>query len=148
MPRRKDRLPVVFDTNVIVGYLLRRRLKSATSRIFDLWYKQHHLDLIVSDEVIAEYHELLEHFGADKPRAQQLRNLLQRTTIVTRVNLGTRHAVSRDPDDDVFLATAAAGQAQFLITNDHDLLDIPPAQKRRFKFEIVTPGAFLRRWEQ
>ncbi len=58
MPRRKDRLPVVFDTNVIVGYLLRRRLKSATSRIFDLWYKQHHLDLIVSDEVIAEYHEL------------------------------------------------------------------------------------------
>ncbi len=67
---------------------------------------------------------------------------------MTRVNLGTRHAVSRDPDDDVFLATAAAGQAQFLITNDHDLLDIPPAQKRRFKFEIVTPGAFLRRWEQ
>jgi putative PIN family toxin of toxin-antitoxin system len=147
VPRRKDRLPVVFDTNVIVGYLLRRRLKSATSRIFDFWYKQHQLQLIVSDEAIAEYYELLEYFGVDTPRAKQLRDLLQRTTIVTHVNLGARHAISRDPDDDVFLATAAAGQAQFLITNDHDLLDIPAAQKKRFRFEIVTPGAFLARWE-
>jgi putative PIN family toxin of toxin-antitoxin system len=148
MPRRKDRLPVVFDTNVIVGYPLRRRLKSATTRIFDLWYKQHQLQLITSDEAVAEYHELLEHFGAATPRAEQLRDLLQRTTIVTHVNLGARHAVSRDPDDDVFLATAAAGEAKFLITNDHDLLNISAAQKKRFRFEIVTPGAFLQRWEQ
>jgi predicted nucleic acid-binding protein len=33
---------------------------------------------------------------------------------------------------------------KFLITNDHDLLDIPAEQKRKFKFEILTPAAFLR----
>jgi putative PIN family toxin of toxin-antitoxin system len=91
---------------------------------------------------------VLERLGADERRVKHLYDLLQRTSIVTYVNLGARYVVSRDPDDDVLLATAAAGQAQFLITNDHDLLDIPLAQKRRFRFEIVTPDAFLTRWEQ
>ena len=148
MPPRKERCRVVLDTNVVVSYILLRRSRSAASRIFTLWYKQHHLQLIISDEVIAEYYEVLECVGADERRVEQLYNLLQRASIVTRVNLGARHAISRDPDDDVLLATAAAGQAHFLITNDHDLLDIPLAQKRRFRFEILTPGAFLARWEQ
>jgi putative PIN family toxin of toxin-antitoxin system len=138
----------VFDTNVVVSYILRRRLRSAASRIFDLWYKQRHLQLIVSDEVVAEYYEVLERLNADERRVEHLYDLLQRAGIVTHINLGARYAISRDPDDDVMLATAAAGQARFLITNDYDLLDIPLAQKRRFRFEIVTPGEFLSRWEQ
>lgn len=147
MPRRKDHLPVVLDTNVIVSYVLRRRLRSAASTIFVLWYKRHELQLIVSDEVIAEYSEVLERVGADERRVEHLHKLLRHTSLVTHINLGARFTVSRDPDDDMFLATAVAGQAKFLITNDHDLLDIPTVQKKRFKFEIVSPAAFLTRWE-
>jgi putative PIN family toxin of toxin-antitoxin system len=138
----------VLDTNVVVSYILRRRLRSAASRIFDLWYKQRHLQLIVSDEVVAEYYEVLELLNADERRVEHLYDLLQRAGIVMHINLSARHAISRDPDDDALLATAAAGQARFLITNDHDLLDIPLGQKRRFRFEIVTPGEFLSRWKQ
>lgn len=143
MPRRKDRLPVVLDTNVVVSFILSQRPLSAAIQIFALWYKQHKLQLIISDEVVAEYFEVLERIGADERRVKHLDDLLRRASIVTHINLGARYAVSRDPDDDVMLATAAAGAAQYLITNDHDLLDIPVAQKKKFRFEIVTPGAFL-----
>jgi predicted nucleic acid-binding protein len=94
--------------------ILRRRLQSAASRIFALWYKQRHLQLIVSDEVVAEYYEVLERLNVDERRVEHLYDLLQRAGIVTYVSLGARHAISRDPDDDVLLATAAAGQANFL----------------------------------
>ncbi|HQR35954.1 MAG TPA: putative toxin-antitoxin system toxin component, PIN family [Blastocatellia bacterium] len=147
MPRRKDRLPVVLDTNVIISYYLGKKPQSANAQIFRLWRYERKLQLIVSREVTDEYYELLERIGIAEHRVARFRQQLQEADIVTRINLGARHAISRDPDDDMLLATATAGQAQFLITNDHDLLDISTAQKKRFKFEIVTPAAFLMRWE-
>ncbi len=147
MPRRKDRLPVVLDTNVIANYFLSRQPLSASAKIFALWFRQRKLQLIVSDELVAEYLEVLTRLPIAEKRVDQFRERLQIRKTVTHINLGARQTISRDPDDDVFLATAAAGQAQFLITNDHDLLDISATQKKRFKFEIVTPAAFLTRWE-
>ncbi|MEK7831892.1 MAG: putative toxin-antitoxin system toxin component, PIN family [Acidobacteriota bacterium] len=149
MPARKARFPVVLDTNVIVSYYLGKKPYSASVRIFRLWRYERKLQLIVSDEVTDEYFEILGRVGIAERRIAHFQQQLREAGIVTHVNLGARHAISRDPDDDVLLATALAGQARFLITNDHDLLlDIPPDQKRRFGFEIVTPGEFLRRWEQ
>ena len=148
MPRRKDRLPVVLDTNVVANFFLGRRPQSASAKIFTLWFKQRKLHLIVSAEVVDEYLEILAKLPISENKVENFRARLRARETVTHIKLGARHAISRDPDDDVFLATAAAGQAQFLITNDQDLLDIPAAQKKRFRFEIVTPAAFLARWEQ
>lgn len=147
MPRRKNRLPVVLDTNVVASFFLSRRTLSASAKIFALWFRQRKLQLIVCDELVAEYLEVLGRLLIPERRVALFRERLRIRQTVTHVNLGARHAISRDPDDDVLLATAAAGQAQFLITNEHDLLDIPLTQKRRFRFEIMTPGAFLTRWE-
>lgn len=147
MPRRKDRLPVVLDTNVIANYFLSRRTLSASARIFALWFRQRKLQLIVCDELVAEYLEILSRLRVPDQKIEQFRERLRIRQTVTHINLGARHAISRDPDDDVLLATAAAGHAQFLVTSDHDLLDIPFAQKKRFRFDIVTPAAFLSRWE-
>jgi len=41
------------------------------------------------------------------------------------------------------LATAAAGRAAYLITNDRDLLELPASLRRTLKFRIVTPRQFL-----
>jgi predicted nucleic acid-binding protein len=46
------------------------------------------------------------------------------------------------------LATAAAGRAAYLVTNDHDLLDIPAAEQRKFKFAILTPAQFIEELEE
>lgn len=142
MPPRKKRIPIVLDTNVVVGYYLGRNPHSARARVFQLWRYERKLQLIISDEVATEYFEVLERLGAAEKRVERFRDALQQRQTVTHVNLGGRYTISRDPDDDVLLATAAAGAAQFLVTNDYDLLDISPDQKRKFRFEIVTPGAF------
>ena len=146
MARRKDRLPVVLDTNVIVGALLSATRQSANQRIFRMWL-QRKLQLIISKEIEDEYLELIDRLRISRTGAAAFRERLLRRDIITRVNLGPRFTESRDPDDNLFLATAAAGKADFLVTQDYDLLDIAVEQKRRFKFKIVTPIAFLNRNE-
>jgi predicted nucleic acid-binding protein len=49
-------------------------------------------------------------------------------------------AVSRDPKDDVFLATAKAGHATYLVTEDNDLLVLGSYEGTR----IVDAATFLR----
>lgn len=128
MPPRKERIPVVLDTNVVVSFFLSRNLLSASARIFKLWFKQRKLQLIVSGEIIVEYVEVLLRLGVAEKRVKLFNEVLQKRATVTRVNLGARPSLSRDPDDNIFLATAMAGSAGFLVTNDKDLLDIPASQ--------------------
>jgi predicted nucleic acid-binding protein len=40
-------------------------------------------------------------------------------------------AISRDPKDDIFLATALEAQAQYLVTEDNDLLVLHPYETIR-----------------
>jgi predicted nucleic acid-binding protein len=64
------------------------------------------------------------------------------------VSLGRRFKLSRDPKDNIFLEVAAVGKADFLITNDRDLLEISGADRRKLKFKIVTPAQFIEEWER
>lgn len=66
---------------------------------------------------------------------------------LTLVNLARRDEASRDPDDNVFLSTARAGKARFLITNDRDVLDLPASVRRALAYSIVTPPEFLAKFE-
>ena len=59
----------------------------------------------------------------------------------------TKPRMSRDPDDNKFIAAAAAAKAIYLLTNDLDLLEIDDADKQRLKFAIVTPRDFLDQWD-
>jgi predicted nucleic acid-binding protein len=65
-----------------------------------------------------------------------------RTTVV---NLGRRFKESRDPDDNLILATANAGRSIAIITNDRDLLELSPHARKALKFAIETPKSFLER---
>jgi putative PIN family toxin of toxin-antitoxin system len=139
---------VVLDTNVLVGYYLSRNPHSANARVFRLWRDQRKIQLIVSEEIVAEYLEVLPRLLVAESRIKRLAERLRRRETVTHVNLGPRPAASRDPDDNLMLATAIAGRAKLLISNDRDLLELPEAQRRKFKFEIVTPSEFLARLKE
>jgi len=51
-----------------------------------------------------------------------------------------RAAYSRDPDDDVFLHTALQSKAEWLVSGDTDLLELPPTD---WGFEILSPAQAL-----
>lgn len=144
MPPRKKRIPVVFDTNVIIGFYLSPHKRSANAQVFRLWRNKRQLQLIVSDEVVGEYLEILARLGVEVKQIQTLQERIEARETVTHVNLGARPKVNRDPDDDVILATGVAGNAKYVVTNDYDLLDISSLERKRFKFAIVTPGQLLK----
>ena len=64
---------------------------------------------------------------------------LARSGIVPPTHVGSPRPMSRDPKDDYLLAYAASGQADYLVTDDNDLLVLDG----RFPFRIVRPSAFL-----
>lgn len=143
MSPRKDRIAVVLDTNVLIGYYLSTKKDSANSRVYRLWRTRRKLQLIISDEIMTEYLEILDRLGVPPLRVIRLKQRFERRETVSHINLGTRPAISRDPDDNVMIATALGGEAQFLITNDRDLLDIPSAEQQKYRFKIIRPADFL-----
>jgi putative PIN family toxin of toxin-antitoxin system len=110
-----------------------------------LWRDHRELQLVVSDETVAEYFEVLQRHGVSERRIRHLDKRLRRRETVTHVGLGARPTASRDPDDNVVLAAAVAGKVKFLITNDNDLLDLPEGERKKFKFTILSPSEFLAR---
>lgn len=52
-----------------------------------------------------------------------------------------RAPICRDPSDEIFIATAAAANAQFIVTLDPDLLVL----RKPFGIEILRPREFLRK---
>jgi len=140
---RKGRTRVVLDTNVLIGYYLSARKDSANSIVYRLWRTRRKLQLVISDEILTEYLEVLQRLGVPDIRIKRLEERVRRRETVSHVNLGARPEASRDPDDNLMVAIALSGKADFLVTNDRDLLDIPASVRQKYRFRIVSPAEFL-----
>lgn len=143
MARRKDRIVVLLDTNVVVRAITNSSGKSASARVWELWLRRR-LQLVVSPAVVDEYAEILERLGVASARVERFIERLNERETVTHVNLGRRLRLTRDPEDEFILSTADTARADYLITLDRDLLEMPWAERRRLRFEIGTPAEFLR----
>lgn len=141
---RKDRIPVVFDTNLFITRLLPHKHNSINQRVFNLWLVGRRLQLIISRPILDEYLSVLETLGASPQELTRLEEYLLSVRTVTPVNLGRRYSLSRDHDDNKFLDTARVGKAKFVVTRDADLLDIPKSELRGLRFQIVSPFELLR----
>jgi putative PIN family toxin of toxin-antitoxin system len=144
MVARKLRIAVVLDTNVFVRSFKSRSRGSPNKRVVRLWLLERQLQLVVSRDLIAEYlgvfHDVL---GMDDESTAAWRDRFVGDRRATVVRLGRRFTHSRDPDDNLLLAIAAVGNAEYLITNDLDLLELPDNVQRNLPFAIVTPKHFL-----
>jgi len=149
MVSRRQRIKVVFDTNVFVRALKTRSKASANQRVFRLWLLEKRLQLAACADLIDEY------LGVFRDALRLKEKLLaawhrrwtadSRTTVV---NLGLRFTQSRGTDDNLLLATALAGRAAFVITNDRDLLELPLDVSGLLAFKVVTPFALLPEMER
>lgn len=141
---RKRRIRVVLDTNVFVRAFQRRRPQSGNQRAVRLWLMERRLQLIVSQDLIDEYlGDFFDVLRMDDDTAAAWRERFERDNRTTVVGLGRRYTECRDPDDNLLLATASAGGAEYLVTNDNDLLELPAELLRRLPFSVVTPKRFL-----
>jgi putative PIN family toxin of toxin-antitoxin system len=131
----------VFDTNVFLRGLLNPhsrcgRLLGELVRLYTL---------VLSPAIIREILEVLQRprLHRKHPRLAQLEPaaLLARFERADVVEPKVVPAIRRDPDDDVFLACATEARADFLVTEDNDLLDLGTHQG----VQICRPAEFIER---
>lgn len=130
---------VVFDTNVVVEAIFwprstaRRALTGLALRRFKT---------AVNEAILDEYAAVTTEVRARLfPQAQPSGALTWIAAKSVRVApLPLRGKLSRDPDDNVFVASAAAARAVFLVTQDRDLL----ALQKPFGVQVVTPVQLVR----
>ncbi|HUD06302.1 MAG TPA: putative toxin-antitoxin system toxin component, PIN family [Candidatus Saccharimonadales bacterium] len=124
---------VVYDTSVLVTLLSRRdqilKLKQAVS--------SRNIVIVISVPILAEVETVLSSkFGLTKQAAKSRTNLLVRVSEVAK--LESIEKISRDSNDDMILATALYGKADYIVTLDEDLAVL----KKYKSTAIITPTAF------
>jgi putative PIN family toxin of toxin-antitoxin system len=83
-------------------------------------------EFVVSPPVIAEYLEVLRRPKIESKfrgtASRDLRSVLDLVGSANVVEITELAPISRDSEDDMFIATARAGTADFIVTQDKDLL--------------------------
>lgn len=129
---------VVLDTNVVVSAVF---FGGTPGRVLAAWSAGRFV-LILSPAILDEYrrvgHELgLRHPDVNAAFEPVLALIAMNATIVDAPALVA--PVSADPDDDKFLAAAAAAQAPVIVSGDRDLLEV----SGWCGIEVLSPRQFL-----
>jgi uncharacterized protein len=127
----------VIDTNVLLKAVLS---DTSFSRIA-LNYVVKEATLLQSEATAHEFATVIVRPKFDKyisqARREQFRHVIEADA--TFVEIVEIVRVCRDPKDDKFLELAIAGQADYILTDDGDLLVLNPFRD----VQILTPQAFL-----
>ena len=129
-------MKVVVDTNVVISGVF---FGGMPSRILEVW-RDKRIDVVVSPDILEEYRrvgEQLETQFTDVTLAPFLALLVMNAEIVEAPGLSDQ--VSRDRDDDKFIACALAANCQTIISGDKDLLEVTGYQG----LKVVAPREFL-----
>lgn len=129
-------MKVVVDTNVLISGVF---FGGMPSRVLEAW-RDGKIDLVVSPGILEEYRRVgdrLEAQFADVSQEPFLALLVMTAEIIEPPDLSDQ--VSRDEDDDKFIACAIAGSCQFIISGDRHLLEVSGYQG----VKVVRPREFL-----
>lgn len=126
---------VVLDTNVLVAALVAKGL------CHEVVVRGLGSCTVASSEALLRELErtLRTRFTVGSAGAAFLDQLRRRARLVEPASLAG--PVSRDPDDDVVLATAVAAGAAVIVTGDQDLLTL----ERYEGIDVISPREFLTR---
>ncbi|MBI5668638.1 MAG: putative toxin-antitoxin system toxin component, PIN family [Chloroflexi bacterium] len=137
---------VIFDTQIFLRSVINRY--SACGRlVFD---QSSDYELFTTDKIDAEVLEVLSRsslrikFPQITDQTVQLIKLLLEQAHRVSINPDNVEPVCRDPKDDIFLACAKVAQADYLVSEDNDLLVL----QQYHNTKIVNVAAFLNVLEQ
>lgn len=138
---------VLFDSNVLISYLLSGDRPTTAVRTVELVFNQSFAS-VVSQELLDELTRKVTNkpYLANRIASSELRRLIESLRLLSEwVDLGDAELprIVRDRNDDYLTALAAIGRADVLISGDHDLqnLDLP------LPFRILSMGDFLVEFE-
>lgn len=124
---------ILLDTNVLIAAFVSRGVCAA---ILQHCTEAH--DLVTSEGLLEEYHEkLVGKFRLSEDAAHARLALLRSISHIV-VPQPLPSPVCRDPDDDLVLASAVAGECRCIITGDNDLLVL----KEYAGIRIIAPAEF------
>lgn len=130
-------LGAVLDSSVIVSAFPSGA--GASAEILRLWRQGKAFQVILSDPILAEVIRVLLEHGTSDSLVEDFVAALHLLALVTD-NLYVVRRVAQDPSDDVFLAAALEGRADYIVTLDQHLLSL----KQYHGIQIVRPTFFLR----
>lgn len=136
MPHDRQRL--VVDTNVLISWLIGRRLRELDALLIEERFQ-----LCFSTRALAELAEVTRRPKMRKyftlARAEENIERLGRVAIVLKREPKVL-PICRDAKDDFLLALAKAAKADLLVTGDEDLLVL----KKYGRTKIIAPAEFLK----
>jgi len=132
---------LVIDTNVWIAALIS---PAGTARQLVDTVVDHDIDILMSESTFGELVSRLDRPRFDRYRESESWNAF----LMALVELALWHedaetaiGASCDVDDDKFLALGVIGQADAIISGDHDLLDLVAHEG----IPVLTPAQFLQR---
>ena len=130
-------MKVTLDSSVLIAAYVARA--GVCAELLEEILRRH--ELILSQHILDEVRRKLTHKFFFPPRlvTSVVESLVNAATLVAPTALPSN--ACRDPDDLPVLGTAVAGEAEFLITVDKDLLDL----QRCGTVAIIRPGEFWAR---
>jgi len=136
---------VVLDTNLFISAILSPKGKPATILKMVLDTK---IDLVLSPAILKEVGLVINYGKINKLLVKQsvtpektkdaLRKIVKTAIMVSgEIDI---HRIEKDPSDDMILACAVEGKADFIVSGDHHLTDLVSFEG----ISIVNPDGFLR----
>jgi hypothetical protein len=130
---------VVFDTNVVVEAIFWPR---STARRALTGLAKRRFQTVINSSVMEEYAtitaQIREKLFSNTQPSGALAWIAAKSLNAAPAPLIRK--LSRDPDDDLFVATAVAAHANFLVSQDRDLLVL----QKPYGVSIVTPVQLVR----
>ena len=130
---------LVIDSNVWIAALIS---SAGTARQFLDAVLDQGIDILMSEATFAELVSRLDRPKFDRYREPQAWNLFLSELVELVLwyeDTGTAAGISRDSDDDKFLALAVTGQADAIISGDRDLLELLTHEG----IPVLTPAQYL-----
>lgn len=131
-------LRATYDTNTLISGTTIS--KGPIANVINAWINDD-VVMITSKPLIEELSKTLQkpYFTSrlSKKQIESFINLVNERATITQINTPIP-AISKDPDDNIVLATAESGKVSYIVTGDHQLQEI----KKYKKIKIVSPRIF------
>ena len=111
------RLRAVFDTNVFVSSSLSKNANSSTRELLHRW-KNQEFTLVICNQIAKELIEKLLERGVNPDDVNEQVTALARAAEWVEIPEEKIEDILSDPDDNVVVACAVEGKANYLVTYD------------------------------